>query len=190
MMVAGRDLSGFWDVYSFHLRRPHIHNLLEKYRIGTLSKDDAKKSQKLSKSFRSYYTNEPSRPFARDNHIMASDHPWNSEPLPFLLTDSFLTPNEVFFIRNHNSVPQIDLNEWDLTIELPGNSLSLSLSVCVRALFVCDWAHQRKTTHIAQGSDTCLPFSPPVNALLSLSLSLSLSLPPSSRHKRTQTTEK
>ena len=38
-----------------------------------------------------------------------SEHPWNSEPANLRsLVDTFFTPNDVFFVRNHNPVPILD----------------------------------------------------------------------------------
>lgn len=120
-MVNGSDLDAYWRVYNFHSDRPHIMQLLEEYRVGNLSKSDAKRAKSMSKDdFDSYYKNDPARPRAATGEMrVASVHPWNSEPLMHKLVDDFFTPNDLFFIRNHNSVPDIKKEEYQL--EIAGN---------------------------------------------------------------------
>lgn len=36
---------------------------------------------------------------------------------PFALTDSFLTPNERFYVRSHFNVPELDAADWSLSVE-------------------------------------------------------------------------
>ena len=47
-----------------------------------------------------------------------------------LLADNFVTPNDIFFIRNHLPVPDIDANTYELEITGEGvktNKLSLEV---------------------------------------------------------------
>jgi DMSO/TMAO reductase YedYZ molybdopterin-dependent catalytic subunit len=56
---------------------------------------------------------------APDRHegpIVRQRHPENLE-FPFATLDSFLTPNEQFYVRTHFEVPEIDKAAWRLTIE-------------------------------------------------------------------------
>ncbi|XP_016160412.1 PREDICTED: sulfite oxidase, mitochondrial, partial [Ficedula albicollis] len=67
----------------------------------------------------------PRHPALRVNSLK----PFNAEPPPELLTQSFLTPNELFFTRNHLPVPAVDPGSYRLRVEGPGGrSLSLSLA--------------------------------------------------------------
>ena len=51
------------------------------------------------------FAREPTRlPLFRVN----SDKPFNAEPPLTVITDSFITPNELFYVRNHLPVPTID----------------------------------------------------------------------------------
>lgn len=114
MMVDKADLAAFWKVYNLH-QRPHIRKLLEEYRIGTLSPEDAATIEKETE-FANYYDSDPVRPRKAELRI-PSERPWNSEPQPEVLTDTFFTPNDQFFVRNHNSVPDIDEEEYELEID-------------------------------------------------------------------------
>jgi sulfite oxidase len=54
--------------------------------------------------------------------------PLNAEPAPDALIESFRTPNEIFFIRNHGDIPEVDPGAYRLTVDgLVEAPLSLSL---------------------------------------------------------------
>ena len=113
-MVEGQDLSKFWDVYKLH-HREHIAALMGSFRIGSLSPEDYA-TVKGETHFDNPYANDPPRalhPRAR----IASTCPWNAEPPVDELQKTFVTPNELFFVRNHNPVPDIDPDAWRLTVE-------------------------------------------------------------------------
>lgn len=60
-------------------------------------------------------------------HVRAKA-PFNAEPPPELLLQSFVTPNELFFVRNHLPVPDIqDLNAF--TLKLSGLGLQQGTNV-------------------------------------------------------------
>ena len=46
MMAAGQDLEPYWDVYRQHLRG-HVVEWIEKYRIGSISAEEAKANKKI-----------------------------------------------------------------------------------------------------------------------------------------------
>ena len=137
-MVGGGDLSGYWKIYTLHFRE-HIQELLQKYRIGNLSESDRMQIESESK-LSNYYESDPDRvgdvmssvehaDSITDHLIVASLHPYNAEPRSLkTLTDSFYTPNELFWVRNHNAVPLIDADEYRLNITgLHVNGMELTL---------------------------------------------------------------
>ena len=73
------------------------------------------------------YVNDPSRhPALKIN----TKKPFNAEPPMQLLADNFVTPNDIFFIRNHLPVPDIDANTYELEITGEGvKTIKLSLEV-------------------------------------------------------------
>jgi sulfite oxidase len=88
-----------------------------RYRIGNLSAADAAAIEAEGEgSFGDAYGADPPRPRAAELRI-PSTRPWNSEPQPAALVEAFYTPNELFFVRNHNPVPLVDESEWELEIE-------------------------------------------------------------------------
>ncbi len=60
--------------------------------------------------------------------IVRDQQPLNAEPPPTLLRESFVTPKELFYARNHGSTPEIDPASYHLTVSgLVEQPLELSL---------------------------------------------------------------
>lgn len=55
----------------------------------------------------------------------ASVKPFNAETPPFLLVEQFITPSELFYVRNHLPVPNIDPETYELEIEVEGTQKTL-----------------------------------------------------------------
>ncbi|XP_076357299.1 sulfite oxidase isoform X1 [Tachypleus tridentatus] len=109
LMAAGGSLEPFWEMYAVH-KKDEILAMMEEYRIGNLRVED-----------RGYTTANMADPYAAEpkrHHILQprSVKPFNAEPPLSLLVDSFITPNELFFIRNHLPVPEIIPEEYELEI--------------------------------------------------------------------------
>jgi sulfite oxidase len=111
-MAAGKDLEPFWGVYRQHYRG-HVLAFLEKYRIGNLSKKDSAQLVKDT-HFDDVYEEDPPR---HPDCIPCSMRPYCGETRLDLLTESYYTPNEIFYKRNHNHVPNIDPEDYELVIE-------------------------------------------------------------------------
>lgn len=72
------------------------------------------------------YANEPKRSYKL---IINSVEPFNAEPPGSELTKSFVTPNELFFVRNHAPVPTVHSDNYQLNVSgLVNNPLTLTLS--------------------------------------------------------------
>ncbi|XP_076805303.1 sulfite oxidase-like [Clavelina lepadiformis] len=118
LMGAGGPIDAFWNMYAVH-KTPEVLQILEQYRIGKLSRRD-QKAINLNDPF----ANEPFRlPVLRIN----SQKPFNAEPPLEVLTDSFITPNELFYVRNHLPVPDFDLENFKLEVLVGGRKLALSV---------------------------------------------------------------
>ena len=60
--------------------------------------------------------------------IFRTETPRNGEPALEKLIESWITPNELFYVRSHAPIPQIDVDQYRLTVEgLVERPLSLSL---------------------------------------------------------------
>ncbi|HKI04231.1 MAG TPA: sulfite oxidase [Thermoanaerobaculia bacterium] len=60
--------------------------------------------------------------------LVRQGEPFNGGPAAELLLRGFITPNELFFVRNHGGVPEVDPASWRLAVDgLVERPLSLSL---------------------------------------------------------------
>lgn len=114
-MSAGQDLEPYWEVYRQHLRG-HVVDWMEKYRIGNLSKKEAEEASR-SFTFGDAYETDPVRD---PNLLPITQKPFNGEPRLDLLTRDYITPNELFYVRNHLPVPDIDPKEYRLIVKGKG----------------------------------------------------------------------
>ena len=117
MLAAGGAIDPFWAMYAQH-NTDQVKEILEEYRIGNLEGGATPVGDP--------YANEP-----KDRHpslAVRSRTPLNAETPMELLAESLITPNDLFYIRNHLPVPDIDAKEYKLEIGGEGvKSVKLSL---------------------------------------------------------------
>lgn len=107
MLAAGGDIAPFWNLYRQHFNSPLPRELLANMRIGSLSQEDVRRMQ-ASRS-----PGDDKDPYNKDPALSPVMHylsrkPINAEPPLFLLTDSWITPTELWFVRNHHPVVNAD----------------------------------------------------------------------------------
>lgn len=119
-MAAGQDLEPYWDVYRQHFRG-HVVEWMEKYRIGSISAEEAAANKKVP--FGDMFETDPVR---HKDLLPCTAKPFCGEPKIELLTNDYFTPNELFYVRNHLAVPVIEAGE-----------LVIGLMFC--CLFVTEW---------------------------------------------------
>ena len=59
-------------------------------------------------------------PIRDPNNLPCTVKPWCGEPRIDLLTEDYITPNELFYVRNHLAVPDIDPDEYVLIVKGKG----------------------------------------------------------------------
>ncbi|XP_074641752.1 sulfite oxidase-like [Tubulanus polymorphus] len=123
LLAAGGALEPFWEMYAVH-KESGIVRMLRKYRIGQINEADLKKN--VIRNSNDPYANEPKRHPALN---INSNKPFNAEPPTELITDNIITPNEIFFIRNHLAVPVVDPKKYVLEITGEGMKKPLKLSL-------------------------------------------------------------
>jgi sulfite oxidase len=124
MMVAGGALDPFWEMYSFH-KKQEVLDLLNKYRIGNLDPKDI-----LTKDSIPNYDKLKIEEIWRSPYLSTLlSFPFCAECPTEKLLEQFYTPNEYFFIRNHNLVPVINKEKYKLKIadSFSGQKIKLSL---------------------------------------------------------------
>lgn len=119
LLAAGSSMEPFWNMYGVH-KDPGILKIAEKYRIGNITEKLPVEATSASDP----YAKEPSRNAVL---IPSSKKPFNAEPPVQLLADKFLTPNELFYVRNHLPVPDIKLSNYSLLIGDPKKGIKFGL---------------------------------------------------------------
>jgi len=125
LMAAGGSVEPFWRIYSVHLDNMVIYGMLEKYRIGNLKEEDAASLKESLKDSDDPFANAPKRHPAL---LVNQAKPFNAETPLSIITDSFLTPADLFFVRSHLPIPDIKPEEYELEVGGVGcNEITLSL---------------------------------------------------------------
>ncbi|KAL7307952.1 hypothetical protein TKK_0000044 [Trichogramma kaykai] len=110
MMAAGGSIDPFWMIFANH-QTDEILVLLESMRIGNLRSEDVYKHK--DEDIYDPYALEPVR--NQMLHINGKK-PFCAEPPPPMLVKNFITPKEVFYVRNHLPVPYIDEENYELEL--------------------------------------------------------------------------
>uniref|UniRef100_A0A914CJ72 sulfite oxidase n=1 Tax=Acrobeloides nanus TaxID=290746 RepID=A0A914CJ72_9BILA len=125
LMAAGGSLEPFWALYAQH-KTKEVLEILETLRIGNIDPEEVIKASVKAHNVDDPFSGDPLRhPALKVN----AEKPFNAESPPLLLVESFLTPNPLFFIRNHLPVPRISPNDHHLKVEGIGITKPISLSV-------------------------------------------------------------
>ncbi|KAL3117145.1 hypothetical protein niasHT_007548 [Heterodera trifolii] len=127
LLAAGASIEPFWAVYPQH-KTDEVMEILEEMRIGSLKLEDLQEIENQQKDAPSDdpFTADPSRHPAL---IVNMQKPFNAETPPSLLVDSFLTPKELFFVRNHMFVPRTDEQTHKVRIDGIGVDKQIVLSL-------------------------------------------------------------
>jgi len=113
LMAAGGSVEPFWRMYAVHLNNEVIYGMLEKYRIGNLKQADIDSQKASLKASDDPFANAPNRHPAL---LVNQAKPFNAETPLAIITDSFFTPGDLFFVRSHLPIPDIDPNEYELEV--------------------------------------------------------------------------
>lgn len=116
LRAAGSDIGPYWDIFSIH-KSEYVREILEQYVIGHIHPDDLLEGGMA----------QIEDPFATDPERNAklrllTEKPCNAESPSEALAESFLTPNDIFYVRNHMWVPVVPeekADDYEIGVELP-----------------------------------------------------------------------
>lgn len=112
--AAGSDVTPFWKIFTIHQKKD-VYEILEQYFIGKIDPRDLVDGHIPTDSIEDPFKDDPERDGRLRVH---SDRPCNAET-PADALQSFLTSNDLFYVRNHLWVPRVKLDDFRLLIELP-----------------------------------------------------------------------
>ena len=122
LLAAGGAVEPYWHLYRQHFASDLPMHLMEELAIGELEEQDQDaiddQMAKIVEENEDPYAHEPKR---SDILIVHGDQPMNAEVPGELLTSSYLTPLEFFYIRHHHPVPflmQKEKDNYELEIDL------------------------------------------------------------------------
>ncbi|KAI1363291.1 Oxidoreductase, molybdopterin-binding domain-containing protein [Xylaria arbuscula] len=118
LRAAGGCIEPYWDIFAIH-KSQYVRDILEQYVVGKVHSDDLENGRPVQHAIEDPFTSDPER----DRRLRSiTKKPCNAETPGDELAESFLTPNETFYVRNHMWVPVIDETEADnhgIAVELP-----------------------------------------------------------------------
>jgi cytochrome b involved in lipid metabolism len=122
IQAAGSAVEPFWYLYRQHFNSDLPMRLMEHMAVGTLRYEDQKDidEQMLVLELDDPYAREPVR-----NRLLRvhSDAPMNAEVPTQILSEHYITPNDLFYIRNHHPVPYFteqQIHDFQLKVDLSG----------------------------------------------------------------------
>jgi len=122
LLAAGGAVEPYWHLYRQHFASDLPMRLMEDLAIGKLDEDDQdaidEQMAKIVEENEDPYAHEPKR---NDHLIVHGDQPMNAEVPGEILTSSYLTPPDYFYIRHHHPVPflmQKEIDDYELEIDL------------------------------------------------------------------------
>ncbi|KAL2268407.1 hypothetical protein VTJ83DRAFT_3253 [Remersonia thermophila] len=119
LRAAGASIEPYWNIFTIH-KSKHVREILDQYMIGFIDVADlGPDGRPPAESIEDPFVHDPPRDPRLITHTA---RPRNAEPPNEELDRSFLTPNELFYIRHHMWVPVVEearADEHVVSIELP-----------------------------------------------------------------------
>ena len=114
LRAAGSNIDQYWKIFAIH-QKQEVYDILEQYVIGVVHPDDLIDGKVPADSVDDPFKTDPQR----DTRLtILSDRPCNAET-PAAELEAYLTPNDVFYVRNHLWTPAFKtLQDYKLTVEL------------------------------------------------------------------------
>jgi sulfite oxidase len=115
-----QSVEPFWHIYRQHYASDLPMKLMEHMVIGTLREED---QDAIDEQMQVVMQNDPyaREPVRHKSLKVHGDTPMNAESPGHLLTESYLTPPSLFYIRHHHPVPILspkEVQEYKLTFDL------------------------------------------------------------------------
>ncbi|POR37716.1 Sulfite oxidase [Tolypocladium paradoxum] len=117
LRAAGGSIDSYWNIFTIH-KNQYVYDILSQYLIGYIHQADLVNGRPAQEQIEDPFADDPERHPAL---ITKTAKPRNAETPAAALSAQFLTPNELFYVRNHMWVPLVDeatSNAHLLTVEL------------------------------------------------------------------------
>lgn len=118
LRAAGGSIEPYWNIFTIH-KNQYVYDILNQYLIGYIHQADLVDGKPAQETIEDPFADDPVR---HPDLITRTQKPRNAETPEPALSASFITPNELFYVRNHMWVPKLTQDEAEahvLTVELP-----------------------------------------------------------------------
>ena len=102
--AGGGDVESFWKHWHYHFHSPKVVDALRRTRIGSLVNPNDEEADAAAAD-EDLYCADPARDLSK--HLRWLSKPFNSETRRSVLSESYITPTDALYIRNHAPVPAI-----------------------------------------------------------------------------------
>lgn len=113
LRAAGGSIDQYWAIFNIH-QKQDVYDILDQYFIGDIDPQDLVNGAVPQSEVLNPFKDDPQRDSRLITH---TERPRNAETPPEGLT-SYLTPAELFYVRNHLWVPADDESTHTLEVEL------------------------------------------------------------------------
>ncbi|KAL7807496.1 Oxidoreductase, molybdopterin-binding domain-containing protein [Trichoderma aethiopicum] len=118
LRAAGGSIEPYWNIFTIH-KNQYVYDILNQYLIGYVHQADLVDGKPAQEAIEDPFADDPVR---HPDLIVRTSKPCNAETPGQALSAQFITPNELFYVRNHMWVPKVSPDEAEahvLTVELP-----------------------------------------------------------------------
>ncbi|KAK1245874.1 hypothetical protein MKX07_004943 [Trichoderma sp. CBMAI-0711] len=118
LRAAGGSIEPYWNIFTIH-KNQYVYDILNQYLIGYVHQADLVNGKPAQETIEDPFADDPVR---HPDLIKRTHKPCNAETPEPALSAHFITPNELFYVRNHMWVPKVSPDEAEahvLTVELP-----------------------------------------------------------------------
>ncbi|KAF1989821.1 hypothetical protein K402DRAFT_390794 [Aulographum hederae CBS 113979] len=115
LRAAGGCIDAYWKIFAIH-QKQDVYDILEQYKIGVVDPRDLIDGEVPHDHVDDPFSSDPERD---SRLIVHSKRPCNAET-PAAEMEDFITPNKIFYVRNHLWVPRHGedaAKDYQLTIE-------------------------------------------------------------------------
>lgn len=105
MRAAGGAIDDYWSIWAAHYRNDRALTLLKGMRIGRISDYNGNTSD-MTRPNVDYYADDPVR--SLEGSLPFQVTPYETVTLANVLQETYYTPNDHFYVRNHAPVPHLE----------------------------------------------------------------------------------
>ena len=157
LRAVGGPVDQYWNIFTIH-KKQDVYDILDTFYIGDVDPRDLVDGKVPVEHVDDPFKNDPKRD---DRLIVHSARPFNAET-PEEGLNAFITPDDLFYVRQHMWVPEVDETKHKLVIELAdGEEKEYSLDdiksrfkeVTVTATLQCSGNRRRHMTEESRSTN-------------------------------------